>query len=108
MKLSEIDFRVWDISEKVFYNDLGLSILFSNYEIEPYSCIKDMHGNKLYENDIVAHMSGRDIEYHSVVKFNRNIGAFGLKGIEYPFFQYPDALIQDLKSLATYTRIPSY
>ena len=63
------------------------------YDIEFYSCIKDMHGNKLYENDIVAHMSGgRDIEYHSVVKFNRNIGAFGLKGIEYPFFQYPDAL----------------
>lgn len=98
MKLQDLDFRVWDISEKVFYNDLGLSMLPSSsrskyYDIEPYSCIKDMHGNKLYENDIVAHMSGgRAIEYHSVVKFNRNIGAFGLEGIEYPFFQYPDGL----------------
>lgn len=134
MKLQDLDFRVWDISEKVFYDNLGLSILpssspskslrmdlaitfaknletacmlISNYEIELYSCIKDMHGNKLYENDIVAHMSGRAIEYHSVVKFNRNIGAFGLKGIEY-FFNIPMRWIQELKSLAIYTRIPSY
>lgn len=97
MKLQDLDFRVWDTSEKIFYNDLGLSIRFSNYEFEPYSYIKDMNGNKLYENDIVAHMSGGSIKYHSVVKFNRNLGVFGLEGIEHPFFQYSDELDSRIK-----------
>lgn len=33
MRLKDIDFRVWDISEKVFYNDLGLSILPSTVNL---------------------------------------------------------------------------
>ena len=94
MKLQDIDFGVGfrerfmlgvkDTRKPNCFSMSPSSSRSKYYDIEFYSCIKDMHGNKLYENDIVAHMSGgRAIEYHSVVKFNRNIGAFGLKGIEY-------------------------
>ena len=47
MKLQDLDFRVWDISEKVFYDNLGFSMLPSSsrskyYDIEFYSCIKEL------------------------------------------------------------------
>lgn len=79
MKLKDIDFRVWDKKEAKFVDLNKLSIVFfkddlqkkgkfvlmnknfiwqsalnaDDFEIEPYLHIKDMHGNKLYENDIV-------------------------------------------------------
>ena len=79
MKLKDIDFRLWDKKKAEFIDLNKLIIAFlkddlqkkgkfvlmnpnfvcspvlnaDDFEIEPYLHIKDMHGNKLYENDIV-------------------------------------------------------
>lgn len=95
MKLQDIDFRVWDISKKRFYNDLELSILpssdfnntfdinlaiiiarnlksasmfISNYEVDLYTGFRDINDTKIYEGDIVRYY--RDSEYKPFIDYH--------------------------------------
>ncbi|WP_298060625.1 YopX family protein [uncultured Helicobacter sp.] len=124
MKTQDFDFRVWDISKKIYYNNLQFSImpsdkntfsinlgivfaknlesasmLSSNYEVELYTGFKDKNNAKIYEGDIVSfevdsHDMGLLLVLGEVIFEN---GRFVIKGYErmFPHYSFYDFVLKD-------------